>query len=349
MRAITVKPGVEGSGELSDVGEPPAEDGAVLVEGVAMGVCGTDGEILSGAYGEAPEGSERLVLGHESLGRVLEAPEGAPVAPGDLVAGIVRRPDPVPCACCAAGQWDMCRNGRYTERGIKGRHGYGAERWRVEPEFCVKLDPDLGLCGVLLEPGTILAKAWEHTERIAARACFEGRRALVTGAGPVGLLAALMAVQRGFELHVIDLAEDGPKPELVRRLGGTYYAGASPRDVPAPDVIVEATGAAEVVFDAIRAVGPGGIVCLTGLSPKGRSLTIDAGAINQELVLENAVVFGSVNANRSHYEQAAHALAQADRAWLADVITRRVPLDRWHEALTRRDDDVKVVVELGGD
>ncbi|HEX8123687.1 MAG TPA: glucose 1-dehydrogenase [Solirubrobacteraceae bacterium] len=349
MKAITVRPGEKGSGELSEMPDPPQDDGAVLVEGVAMGVCGTDGEILSGGYGEAPEGEERLILGHESLGRVLEAPGDAPVAPGDLVAGIVRRPDPVPCPCCAAGEWDMCRNGRYTERGIKGRHGYGSERWRVEPEFCVRLEPSLRVCGVLLEPTTILAKAWEHVERIAARACFAGERCLVVGAGPVGLLGALLAVQRGYELHVIDLVEEGPKPELVRRLGGTYHAGASPSDVPTPDVIIEATGAPKVVFDAMRAAGPGGIVCLTGLSPRGRSLIIDAGALNQELVLENAVVFGSVNANRRHYEQAAEALARADRQWLGDMITRRVPLDRWDDALEHRDDDVKVVVELGGE
>jgi glucose 1-dehydrogenase len=127
MKAITVRPGEGDSGALSDVPEPSADEGSVLVSGVAMGVCGTDAEILSGAYGEAPEGTDRLILGHESLGRVVEAPDGAPVAAGDLVVGIVRRPDPVPCPCCGAGEWDMCRNGRYTERGIKGRHGYGSE------------------------------------------------------------------------------------------------------------------------------------------------------------------------------------------------------------------------------
>src|SRR3712207_4392226 len=123
MKAITVRPGVEDSGELSDMPEPAAEEGAVLVEGLAMGVCGTDAEILGGAYGEAPPDAGRLILGHESLGRVLEAPDGCGIAAGDLVVGIVRRPDPEPCACCAAGEWDMCRNGRYTERGIKARHG----------------------------------------------------------------------------------------------------------------------------------------------------------------------------------------------------------------------------------
>jgi glucose 1-dehydrogenase len=348
MRAITVRPGAPGSGELSDMPEPSPAEGAILVEGLAMGVCGTDADILGGEYGEAPEGEERLILGHESLGRVLEAPPGAGVEPGDLVVGIVRRPDPVPCACCAAGDWDMCRNGRYTERGIKARHGYGSERWRIEPEFCVRLDPALERTGVLLEPATILAKAWDHIEAIAARACFGGSRALVTGAGPVGLMAALMAVQRGYELHVIDLVETGPKPDLVRALGGEYHAGASPSDVPVPDVVVDATGVPSVVLEGIRATGPSGITCLTGLSPGGKPIEVDAAALNQQIVLENDVVFGSVNANRGHYERAAAALAQADPDWLGAMITRRVPLDRWAEALERRDDDVKTVVELSG-
>ena len=130
----------------------------------------TDREIVLGAYGTAPSGQRRLVLGHESLGTVESAPADCEVAPGDLVVGIVRRPDPVPCPACAAGEWDMCRNGRYTERGIKERHGYGAERFRIEPEFVVKVDPALDILGVLLEPASILAKAWDHTERIGKRA-----------------------------------------------------------------------------------------------------------------------------------------------------------------------------------
>src|SRR5262249_28074457 len=126
----------------------------------------------------------RLVLGHESLGVVEAAPPGCGFAPGDLVVGIVRRPDPEPCPACAVGEWDMCRNGRYTERGIKERHGYGAERFRIEPDFAVKVDPALGVLGVLLEPASILAKAWDHTERIGHRArAFEPRSLRATRAG----------------------------------------------------------------------------------------------------------------------------------------------------------------------
>ena len=141
MQAITVRPGQAGSAHLEEVAEPPQQDGDLLVQTVAVGVCGTDLEISQGEYGWAPPGRDRLVLGHESLGRVLEAPTGSDLQPGDLVVGIVRRPDPEPCPSCAAGEWDMCRNGRYTEHGIKQLDGFGSERWRIEPEFVVRIDP----------------------------------------------------------------------------------------------------------------------------------------------------------------------------------------------------------------
>src|SRR5207248_4228870 len=132
----------------------------------AAGDGATERELVGRQYGEPPPGRDRLVLGHESLGRVIDAPAGCGLAAGDLVVGIVRRPDPVPCANCAVGEWDMCRNGRYTERGIKERDGFGSERYRIRPEFAVKVDPALGRLGVLLEPASVVAKAWEHVERI---------------------------------------------------------------------------------------------------------------------------------------------------------------------------------------
>lgn len=348
MRALTVIPGRAGSARVQDVAEPPREDGDVLVAGLAVGVCGTDREIISGAYGQAPAGRERLVLGHESLGRVLEAPAGSGLQPGDLVAGIVRRPDPVPCECCARGEPDMCRNGLYTERGIKGLDGYASERWRVDPEHAVPVDAGLGDLGVLVEPASVVAKAWERIERVAARTCFEPARVLVTGAGPIGLLAAMLGVQRGLDVHVLDRVAAGPKPDLVASLGATYHHGPVEEACAGADVIVEATGVGQLVFDAMAHTAPGGIVCLTGVSPTGRELTVDAGAVNRTLVLENDAVIGSVNANRRHYEAAVRALARADRGWLGRLVTRRVPLSRHTEALESREGDVKVVIDLTG-
>jgi threonine dehydrogenase-like Zn-dependent dehydrogenase len=346
VKAITVLPGKPASVQLDDRPEPPTDNSRLLVQAVALGVCGTDREIISGAYGWAPEGQERLILGHESLGHVIEAPDGSGFAKGDLVVGIVRRPDPVPCPSCAQLEWDMCRNGLYTERGIKQVDGYGCERYRLEPEFTVKVDKSLGLLGVLLEPSTILAKAWDHIERIGHRTkSWAPKTVLVTGAGPVGLLAALMAQQRGLDVHVLDLADSGPKPELVKALGGTYHPRALADDF-APDIIIECTGALPVLADVMKRVGSDGIVCLTGVSSSGHPLPFDFGNFNRHAVLNNTVTFGSVNANRKHYEMGAEALAKADRKWLSRVITRRVPLDKWHEAFQSHPEDIKVILQF---
>jgi glucose 1-dehydrogenase len=346
MRAVTVIPRQAGSARLDHIAEPARGEGDLLVQTLAVGVCGTDLEIVGGGYGWAPPGRERLVLGHESLGRVLEAQPGGELEPGDLVVGIVRDPDPEPCPSCAAGEWDMCRNGRYTEHGIKELDGFLRERYRINPGHVVKVDPALERTGVLLEPTSVVAKAWEHIERIAARAVWNPEVVLVVGAGPIGLLAALLAVQRGLEVHVLDRVSHGPKPALVADLGATYHSGTVSEAVSRADVIVECTGVGELVLDAIDTSAPDGIVCLTGVSSTGRTITIDPGALNRELVLENQVVFGSVNANRRHYQAAAAALAKADPRWLERLITRRVPLDRWPDALQRQPDDVKAVIEL---
>ena len=347
MRALTVTPPRPGSAELVEVPEPDEADGPVLCETIAVGVDGTDNEIVEGKYGEPPAGRARLILGHESLGRVIDAPRGSGFAPGDLLVGVVRRPDPVPCVNCANGEWDMCRNGLYTERGIKGRDGFISERFRIEPEFAVKADPGLGRLAVLTEPASVVAKAWDHVERIGSRARFEPRRALVTGAGPLGLLGALLGIQRGLDVHVLDVVETGPKPDLAWKLGATYHAGSIDAVGEAFDVVIECTGVGPLVFHAIDHLAPGGVMCLTGISPAGRTVpSLDLDALNKEMVLNNTVVFGSVNAGFRHYERGAVALARADRSWLEALVTRWVPLDRWFEALERRDGDVKTVIEL---
>ena len=203
---------------------------------------------------------------------------------------------------------------------------------------------------MLMEPTTVVAKAWEQVHSIGRRAWFEPSRVLVTGAGPIGLLAALLGVQQGLDVHVLDRVTEGPKPRLVESLGATYHH--EPVDEVAsrlqPDVVIEATGATRVVFDAMANTASYGIVCLTGVSPAGRTLSVDAGTINLELVLENDAVVGSVNANHRHYRQAADALVNADAGWLDSLITRRVPLERFSEAFTAQPQDVKVVITIDG-
>ena len=347
MKALTVEPGKAGSARLDDVDDPPESDGTVVVETMAVGVCGTDVEIVSGAYGWAPPGRDRLVLGHESLGRVVEAPAGSGLTKGDLVVGIVRRPDPVPCSACAVDEWDFCRNGQYTERGIKALDGYCSEHYRIDPKYAVKVDASLGSLGVLLEPASVVAKAWDQVDAVGSRqGGWAPRTALVTGAGPIGLLAALIGVERGLDVHVLDQMETGLKPDLVRSLGATYHHGDVHQAVLDAEVIIECTGVGQVVFEVMEHAAAGGVVCLTGVSSGGRQLGVDAGAINRTMVLENEAVVGSVNANRRHYQAGADALAKADHAWLERLITRRVALAQWSDALERQPDDVKVVIEV---
>ncbi len=343
MRAVTIVPRRPGSLRLDDIAEPDAGSG-LLVRALAVGVCGTDRELIAGVYGEAPAGEERLVLGHESLGRVVSAPPGSAFARDDLVVGIVRHPDPVPCEHCAVGEWDMCSNGRYTERGIKGAHGFASEFFTVESSRVVKVDSDLRLCAVLLEPATVLAKAWEHIEAIGRRARWEPRRLLVTGAGPVGLMGALMGKQRGLEVHVLDHNDGGPKPRLVADLGCKYFS--ADRTEGGYDVVIECTGAPQLIARVLAEGKPDSVVCLTGLSARASETSVAVAPLNQSLVLNNRVVFGSVNANLRHYQAAARSLAQADRSWLERVITRRVPLGKCEDAYRGLEGDVKTVLSF---
>jgi glucose 1-dehydrogenase len=348
MRALTVAPGIANSARVDDVPEPPRSDGAVLVRTLALGVCGTDREIVSGSYGWAPPGEKRLVIGHESLGEVCEAFGDSGFRPGDRVVGIVRRPDPVPCPACAVGEWDMCRNGRYTERGIKERNGYGSDFFRIEPDFLVKVDRALGDAGVLVEPTSVVAKAWDHTERIGRRSrAWQPQTLLVTGAGPIGLLAALVGAQHGLDVHVLDHHDRAAKRAIVHALGGTFHLGKI-NDLGSlkPDIVMECSGAPSVVRDALGRTAPGGIVCLLGVSSLGHDFDIDVGSLNRTMVLDNDAVFGSVNANRRHYQDAVAVLERADPTWLARLITRRVPVEQWTQSLEPQPDDIKVLVDF---
>lgn len=241
----------------------------------------------------------------------------------------------------------MCVNGEYFEHGIKARNGFGAELFRIDPEFAIKIDPALEILGVLIEPTSVVAKAWDHLDSVGRRSrSWRPKVVLVTGAGPIGLLAALIGVQRGLEVHLFDRNATGPKPELVRGLGAEYHSS----DIGAldlqPDILIECTGAVPVITGALQRVAPSGIVCLAGVTPPGQVAELDVGAWNRTMVLNNQIVFGSVNGNRLHYEAAAQALAKANKAWLRQLITRRVPLERWQEALEHRRGDIKVIIDI---
>ena len=343
MIAITIEPGSSDSPRLEDRAEPEPAPGDLLVEVVAVGICGTDHEIIEGDFGYPPPGQDRLVLGHEAVARVISAPEGSRFAVDEVVAPIVRRPDPVPCPNCAIGEWDMCQNGRFVEAGIRGLDGYATERLALPEAFVVPVVAGTGALGVLIEPASVVAKAWEHILHIGARAVWEPRTALVTGAGPIGLLAALFALDHCDQVHVLDRVADGTKPALVSELGATYHHEGSTSIDERFDVVIECTGDPKLMMEAPEWTRPNGIVCLAGVADDGSSA---APGFARAMVLGNRTMFGTVNANRRHYVEAARVLAGADRSWLDRMIDRRVPIDHWQDAYRRDPDAVKTVIEF---
>ncbi len=354
MKAVVIAPGKRDSDRLVELPDPVRAEGELLVEVLSVGVDGTDDELVAGEYGEAPAGEEQLVIGHESLGRVSEPAGG--LAAGQLVAAIVRRPDPVPCLNCAHDEWDYCLNGRYTERGIKGRHGFLAEYYTERPEYVVAVPEELASVGMVVEPTTIGEKALEQVETIQRRLTWRPQRALVTGAGPIGLLAAALLALRDLEVVVYDKAESGPKLDLVAELGARYVQADSlplghdlAGEVGPIDIAIEATGFSPLGFGLLDTIGPNGVAVLTGVSGGDRRSELPVDHLNLEAVLHNKVLVGTVNADRANFEAAVRDLAAVQErwpGWLDRMITRRIPLERYSEALSRGPQDVKVVVDV---
>jgi threonine dehydrogenase-like Zn-dependent dehydrogenase len=357
MRAVVVTPGQEGTGRLTEVPDPQPKQGEALVWVREVGLDGTDIEILEGQYGDAPPGEDYLIIGHESLGQVQEVADGAEgLSAGDWVVAIVRRPDPVPCRNCAADEWDMCLNGQYTERGIKGRHGFLAEFYAEAPKFLVRVPEELSAFAVLLEPLSIVEKAVEQVKRIQSRMVWQPQRAMVLGAGAIGLLAGMLLRLEDVEVHIYNRSEQKIKRDLTESIGANYICAKDrpldhelEKEIGPVDIVVEATGYSPLAFDAMDMVGPNGIVCLTGVSGGSRTLQIAADHLNLEMVLMNKAVFGTVNANRRHFETGARHLQEVEARWpgvLSRMITRRSPIERFAEALQRSSQDIKRVVEV---
>ena len=357
MKAVVVTPEKPGGGRLEEVPDPQPRDGEVLVQVHQVGLDGTDAEILEGQYGEAPPGDDYLIIGHESLGRVAKVTAGTEeLSVGDWVVAIVRRPDPVPCRNCAAGEWDMCLNGQYTERGIKGRHGFLSEYYTEAPTYLVKVPEEVANVAVLLEPLSVVEKAVEQIGRIQSRLVWQPKRALVLGAGPIGLLAGMLLGLEGLEVYFYDAAKPGLKRNLAEATGASYIWTKGHKlghelaaEIGPVDIVLEATGFSPLAFDAMDMVAPNGIVCLTGVSGGARKLEVSADHLNLEIVLSNKVVFGTVNANRRHFDSGVRDLQKIEARWpglLSRMITRRLQLKDFDDALEQSPEHVKSIVEM---
>jgi threonine dehydrogenase-like Zn-dependent dehydrogenase len=355
MRAVAVVPGRHASAHLRDDAlDPTPNEGDAMVRVLEAGVCGTDVEIHDGLYGEAPAGSPFLILGHENLGVVESSPAGAHVQPGDLVVATVRRPCPERCQPCARGQNDMCVTGHFTERGIRGVHGFMAERYAESPAYLIKVPARIRPFAVLVEPMSVAQKGIDHAYRIQERLSWEPRTAVVLGAGPVGILAAAALRLRGLDVTVASREPEGSFKDRLLREAGIHYTSTAtvpiedlPRRIGRIDIVFEATGATAVVFPAMRLLGPDGVCILSSVTGGSKTVEVDLAGWNRDMVLGNRVVFGTVNGGRGHFEGSARDLEIIEArvpGWLDRLITRRLPFTDIATALVRRPEDIKTVL-----
>jgi threonine dehydrogenase-like Zn-dependent dehydrogenase len=369
MKAIAVTPVRK---ELGIIDQPEPDVGSAFQVKLRMleaGVCGTDKEICSFEYGTPPPGSEQLVIGHESLGEVIEIGSAVKrVRVGDLVVPMVRRPCPHDdCVACRSDRQDFCFTGDFTERGIKGQHGFMTEFVVDHEKYMNPVPKELRDVAVLVEPLTIAEKAlnqvWQVQQRLPwgcpvapGKAAAHCHRALVLGAGPVGLLGAMALVNYDFETYIYSReAAPNPRSQLIDSIGAHYISSATtppqalPRKIGNIDLVYEATGASSLAFETMKYLGTNGIFVFTGVPGRKGPIEVDTDLIMRDLVLKNQVVFGTVNAGRDAYEDSIRDLGTFAKRWpdaVRSLITGRYQIDQYRDLLLGRTGGIKNVIKL---
>lgn len=369
MRAVGVVPGHREVRLIEHEAPRITAPNQVRIRSLEVGVCGTDREICTFVYGSPPNGFEYLVLGHESLGQVIEVGDGVSgLKPGDLVVPSVRRPCPHNhCLPCRQDQQDFCFTGDFTERGIKMTHGFLTEYYVDEEKYLTYVPPELRDVAVLVEPLTVaekgLAQVWQVQRRLPwvspGRSSGQpgaGKNAVVLGAGPVGILGTMLLLANGFKTWVYSRSEaPNPKAALVESIGATYIsAKVETADQLAErigniDVVYEAVGTAKVSYDVLRVLGMNGIYVFTGIPAPKPPIGIDADIIMRNLVLKNQVALGTVNADREAFEGAIRDLGVFLKRWpaaLRSLITGRYKIDQFHDLLLGKAAGIKNVIAL---
>jgi len=364
MKAIAIKPGKAGV-FMTDRPEPTiVNDDEVKIRVLEVGICGTDREEIAGGRAQAPAGSDELVIGHEMLGQIVAVGTAVQkVKPGDYGAFIVRR-GCGHCMACINGRSDMCFTGNYTERGIKGADGYQAAFVVDREQYLVPIHESVADISVLTEPMSVAAKAIDEAMILQSvrlrdfedpQNWLKGKKALVAGIGPIGILAAFALRLKGAEVYGLDIVPPGStRPQVLESIGGKYIDGRSvgvtdiDDKIAAMDFVFEATGMAKLQLQLIDTLAVNGIYVATGIPGGERPLSVNAGTLMQQLVLKNQIVIGSVNASIHHYGQAVDYLRRSKEKWpdaIARVITHRAPYTEFKSLLQQHNaDEIKAVL-----
>jgi glucose 1-dehydrogenase len=332
MLALVTQPGRAHTARVEEVPSVDAREGEVLVRTLEVGVCGTDREISEGLFGVSPEDEQLLVLGHEALG-VVER-DGYGFTRGQLVTATVRR-SCGHCIACEEESPDSCLTGDYSERGITRLHGYARELVAEDPAQLVGIPDSLGRLGVLAEPTSICERALRHARMIGGRQPWQLERALVLGAGAIGLLTTYLLRLADVEVWTASLE---PESELVEQSGARYVSTSDSKlsELGRFDLVVEAAGNAQLMVETLGLLDRSGVACLLGIDPRAQKLELDGTVLSVDTILENRVLFGSVNAQRQDWLAGVEALARADRDALDALVALRVPLDRFADAFAFR-------------
>lgn len=368
MRAIGVRPAAKEVAIIEHDHPEIVSPTQVKVRSLDVGICGTDREICTFVYGSPPAGSDYLVLGHESLGEVVEAgDEVAELKVGDLVVPSVRRPClDDDCRSCAIDRQDFCQTENFVERGIKEHHGYMTEFWVEEEKHLNLVPPELRDYAVLAEPLTIAEKAMDQVWQIQRRLPWanddpnklpgEGLSAVVLGAGPIGILGAMKMIVSGFKTYVYTRSPaPNPKSEIVEAIGAEYISNTqvSPEElaehVGRIDLVYEGLGVAQVSFDVMMQLGLNGVFCFTGIPAPGGEIEVQGNQLMRNLVLKNQVVVGTVNADKGAFQNAIKDLGEFKKRWpdaLEGIITARHMPDNFEELLTGKPGGIKHVISF---
>jgi threonine dehydrogenase-like Zn-dependent dehydrogenase len=333
VQALVTQPGVAGSTHVAAVPEPDGD--GVLLRVLEVGVCGTDREISHGLFGVSPDNGATLVLGHELLG-VVER-DGQGFARGDLVTATVRR-SCRHCLACSDGFPDSCLTGDYVERGITRLNGFARELVAEDPGQLVPIPRSLGRLGVLAEPASICERALRHARAIGNRQPWELQRALVLGAGAVGTLVTYLLRLSDVEVWTASLE---PSHDLVSASGAQYVPlpATDLQELGGFDLVVEAAGDAQLMADALGLLRRSGVACLLGIDPRVQQVALEGRTLALDAILENRVLFGSVNAAREDWLEAVADLDRVRERWpdeLEQFVGLRVPLDRFEDAFAHR-------------